>query len=333
MRHDANFGRMRGRNGLRLAGAVALSALLAAAGPALAQQAPELDALVASGDLPPLEERLPANPLVLNADSIGTYGGQLAGQFVINGRGGLSVGGDLLLANAALQPLMTALAGYDRLLGTGSASIEFLGVGNDLHTIMDGLEAEGDLTLGRGEILGLDLAGMLRNFDLGYRGEGQRTVYDRVTADFIVRDGVVLNDDLLLEAPWGEVRGAGEADLAAMSVDYLLTPGIRRNAEGVATLRAPIRISGPWSGPQISPDLAALADLELAEERARLEEEARQRLEAEEDRLEELARERANEALGTQIEAGDTPEDIRRRIEEAAAEELRRLLSGNGNGN
>ncbi|MCZ4346681.1 ABC transporter substrate-binding protein [Devosia neptuniae] len=75
MRHDANFGRMRGRNGLRLAGAVALSALLAAAGPALAQQAPELDALVASGDLPPLEERLPANPLVLNADSIGTYGG------------------------------------------------------------------------------------------------------------------------------------------------------------------------------------------------------------------------------------------------------------------
>ncbi len=280
-----------------------------------------------------LRATLTRGRIVFDIASIGTYGGQLAGQFVINGRGGLSVGGDLLLANAALQPLMTALAGYDRLLGTGSASIEFLGVGNDLHTIMDGLEAEGDLTLGRGEILGLDLAGMLRNFDLGYRGEGQRTVYDRVTADFIVRDGVVLNDDLLLEAPWGEVRGAGEADLAAMSVDYLLTPGIRRNAEGVATLRAPIRISGPWSGPQISPDLAALADLELAEERARLEEEARQRLEAEEDRLEELARERANEALGTQIEAGDTPEDIRRRIEEAAAEELRRLLSGNGNGN
>lgn len=280
-----------------------------------------------------LRATLSRGRLVFDIASIGTYGGQLAGQFVINGRGGLSTGGDLILANVELQPLLTALAGYDRLQGTGSASLEFLGVGNDLYTIMDGLEAEGDVTLGQGAILGLDLAGMLRNFDLGYRGQGQRTVYDRVTADFLVRDGVLRNDDLLLEGPWGEVRGEGSADLAAMSVDYLLTPGIRRDAEGVATLRAPIRISGPWSGPQIRPDLAALAELELAEEQARLEEEARARLEEEEDRLEELARERANEALGTQIEAGDTPEDIRRRIEEAAADELRRLLLGNGEEN
>ncbi|AVF03122.1 MULTISPECIES: ABC transporter substrate-binding protein [Devosia] len=60
-----------------LAGAVALTAILAAAGPAWAQQqAPMLDALVESGELPPVEERLPANPLVVEpVDSIGTYGG------------------------------------------------------------------------------------------------------------------------------------------------------------------------------------------------------------------------------------------------------------------
>lgn len=59
-----------------LTGAVALAAMLAAAGPALgAGQAPGLDALVESGELPPLEERLPANPLVVEGDSVGTYGG------------------------------------------------------------------------------------------------------------------------------------------------------------------------------------------------------------------------------------------------------------------
>ncbi len=273
-----------------------------------------------------LRATLTRGRVVFDIASIGTYGGQLAGQFVINGRGGLSVGGDLILADVALQPLMMAMAGYERLEGTGSASLEFLGVGNDLYTIMDGLEAEGDITLGQGAILGLDLAGMLRNFDPGFRGEGQRTVYDRVAANFLVREGVLMNDDLLLEATWGEVQGEGSADLAAMTVDYLLTPEIRRDAEGVATLRAPIRISGPWAGPQIRPDLEALAALELAEEAARLEEEARQRFEEEEDRLEALARERANEVLGTQIEPGDTPEDIRRRLEEATREELLRLL-------
>ena len=60
-----------------LAGAVALTAIVAAAGPSWAQQqAPMFDALVESGELPPVEERLPANPLVVEpVESIGTYGG------------------------------------------------------------------------------------------------------------------------------------------------------------------------------------------------------------------------------------------------------------------
>lgn len=268
--------------------------------------------------------------LVFDIASIRTYEGHLAGRFVINGRGGLSVGGDLILSDVALQPLMSAMAGYERLEGRGSASFEFLGIGNDLHTIMDGLEAEGDIALGQGALLGLDLGGMIRNFDPSFQGEGQRTVYDRVTAEFVVREGIARNEDLLLDAPWGEVRGAGEADLAAMTLDYTLVPGVFRDAEGLADVRVPISVTGPWSGPSIRPDLEMLAELELAEEAARLEDEARARLEAEEDRLEELARTRANELLGVEIEAGDTPEDIQRALEDQLIQGVQQLIFGNG---
>lgn len=60
-----------------LAGAVALVALLAVAAPANAyQQSPIFDALVEKGELPPVAERLPTNPLVVTpVDSVGTYGG------------------------------------------------------------------------------------------------------------------------------------------------------------------------------------------------------------------------------------------------------------------
>lgn len=66
-----------------------LALLLAAAltlGTALAQQsyneAPELAALVEAGELPPVEERLPQNPLVIEVvDQIGTYGGTLRRAF------------------------------------------------------------------------------------------------------------------------------------------------------------------------------------------------------------------------------------------------------------
>ncbi|MEJ6392425.1 AsmA family protein [Gymnodinialimonas sp. 2305UL16-5] len=268
--------------------------------------------------------------LVFDIAQIGAYGGQLAGQFVINGRDGLSVGGDLVLASVQLQPLMTALADYDRLIGTGSASVEFLGVGNDLYTIIDGLEAEGDLSFGAGAIEGLDLAGMIRNFDASFRGEGARTVYDSVTANFLIRDGVLSNDDLLLDAPWGEVRGEGQADLAAMTVDYQVTPGVLRDDSGAAGFRVPILIRGPWSAPSFRPDLEALAEQELADEAAALEAAARERLEEEENRLEETVRDRANELLGVEIEAGDSRDDIQRQLEEGAVNGLQRLLFGGG---
>lgn len=68
---------LRGKRPVRAVfGALAAALMLTTAALAQYQQAPELDALVESGALPPVEERLPANPLVVEpVDSVGTYGG------------------------------------------------------------------------------------------------------------------------------------------------------------------------------------------------------------------------------------------------------------------
>ena len=56
-------------------GALAATLMLSTAGFAQ-QQSPILDADVASGALPPVAERLPANPLVITpVESVGVYGG------------------------------------------------------------------------------------------------------------------------------------------------------------------------------------------------------------------------------------------------------------------
>lgn len=59
--------------------ALGLAGAMACISPAMAQtyqQAPALDALVASGDLPPVAERLPATPVVVAAvETVGSYGG------------------------------------------------------------------------------------------------------------------------------------------------------------------------------------------------------------------------------------------------------------------
>ena len=276
-----------------------------------------------------LQATLTRGRLVLDIERIGAYDGTLTGQFVVNGRGGLSVGGDLLLAGAQLQPFLTDLAGYDRLQGSGSASLQFLGVGNDMATIMSGLEGQGDLSFGAGAIEGLDLAGMIRNLDASYRGAGTRTVYDRIAGNFTIAAGVLSNDDLRLDAQWGEVTGAGTVNLGAQTLDYRLVPGFLEGGEGAA-IRVPVLVSGAWADLAFRPDLEYLAEQELAEERERLEAEARARIDAEADRLENEARERANEALGTEFDSGTTVdeagEELERRLRDEAEQQLLRLF-------
>jgi AsmA protein len=51
---------------------------------------------------------------------------------------------------SATRALLDQFAGYDRLEGTGSASLQFLGVGNDMATIMSGLQGQGDFAFGAG---------------------------------------------------------------------------------------------------------------------------------------------------------------------------------------
>ncbi len=268
--------------------------------------------------------------LVLDIASISAYEGQLAGRFVINGRGGLSVGGDLILADADLTPLLGAFAGYDRLDGMGSASLDFLGVGNDLHTIMAGFEAEGDLTIGQGVLTGVDLDAMTREFDGDFQGEDRETVFDRVSVEFSVNEGVVSIEDLILDAPWGQLSGEGQADLAAMTMDIGLAP----NALGD---QVPVRAVGTWLRPEFREDAEALAVLqaraEAAAEAERLAAEVRAQLNAAQVRAERVILDRAADYLGVQIDTSGTPAEIQRRLEEGAVEGLERLIFDNGNGN
>jgi len=226
--------------------------------------------------------------------------------------------------------LMEELAGYDRLEGRGDLAINLLGVGNDVASLMQSLEGTGQVQFGQGAILGFDLADMIRNFDPSFQGEGQRTVFDSLNASFAITSGVLQNDDLVLAAPWGQVTGAGEADIGAQTVNYRVIPGVMQGADGSGGISVPILITGPWADLSFRPDLAFIAEQELAEERERLEAEARARLAEEQERLEQSIRDQASDALGLDIQEGQSQEEVEdaleQRLREQAEEQLRRLF-------
>lgn len=256
---------------------------------------------------------------VVQLTEVGAYGGTVAGQFVVNGRGGLSVGGDLAFRDIRLQPMLTDLTGFDRLVATGDLTLDFLAAGNSVAAIMRGLSGSGVVNLGGGEILGLDIAGMIRTLDAGHVGEGQRTVFDSLSASFDIDGGDLFNRDLLLAGPVISAEGAGRIGLGARDLEYRLRPTALRGADGTGGISVPIWITGSWAAPSYALDLEALAEQNLREEAGALEDDLKAR---------------AAEELG-QMEGESLEDAARRRLEEelrkGAGGLLLDLLGGGGN--
>lgn len=247
---------------------------------------------------------------VFTLQDAAAYGGKVFGSFVLNNRNGLSVGGDLQLSQVSMQPFLADLAGFDRLAGIGDLTVKFLGVGNSMAEIMRSLSGTARATLGKGEITGLDVAGMLRTMDPGHIGAGKTTAFNSLGFGIAITEGVAHNDDLVIAGDLFTGSGAGAVDIGAQQITYRLMPRLQPRADGSEGVEVPVLISGPWAAPEVKLDLEWLAKTRAEQDQARAEELARQKLEA-------LAR----EDLAIQPLQGETLEEAARR---QAAEALRR---------
>ena len=261
------------------------------------------------------------------------FGGGVTGQFVVNNRNGLSVRAVLEANGISLLQVLRDTAGFERLNGTAQARIDLLGSGNSLHAIMNSLQGDGEFAFSQGEILGFDLAGMLRNLDLSYVGEGSKTIYDSITGSFTMANGVLSNDDLLFKSPRVQVAGQGQVGVGAQTLDYRVVPSALRDNDGNA-LRVPLIVTGPWSAPRLRLDMEALARERLGQEKERLEALAREEAKRIEDSARAQVEEKIEQELGVQREEGESLEDtVLRGVEERLGQELgqglRGLLGGN----
>ena len=264
---------------------------------------------------------------VIDIREMQAYEGQITGDFVVNGRGGLSVGGRLNFAGLKMQPLLMDLAGWDRLVSTGDFDLEFLGVGNSVDAIMKSLKGKGSLELGQGELRGLDIAGMLKTLDLNYVGEGQKTIFDGLAGTYTITGGVLSNSDLKLVAPSVTASGVGEIGLGERTLDYRLRPTALAAEDGTGGVMVPLLITGTWADPKFRLDLESIArekmETEAKAAAARLEEEAKAELE-----------QRLKEELGVEVAPDESLGDATQRgvqdaLEDQARKALEEILNGN----
>lgn len=235
------------------------------------------------------------------------YGGQIVGQFVMNNRGGLSVGGDLSILQGDTKPLLADLLGVERLSGKADGYIKFLGAGSSLDAIMRSLSGSGGLSMAQGTLSGFDLNLLLGNA----ANAGGTTVFDKMSASFDIKGGVLRNDNLTMSLPNFTATGKGAVDLGAQRIDYLFTPVALKANKG-RDIAFPVRVRGSWADPRVSVDVKAAIDLNFAEKKK----EVKTKVEG-----------KIAEELGVSVGEGESLEDaVKKKAEDSLKKKLLKIF-------
>jgi len=169
-------------------------------------------------------------------------------------------------------PLLKDLSGDDKLSGTGSVDVQLAGSGATPEQLRRTLNGNTAFSFTNGSIKGVNIASLLRTAQAKLQGqpapaevEPNQTDFTELTGTATVTDGVVRNNDLSAKSPLLRISGEGQASLPAETIDYLLTTKIVGSTKGqggkgldeLKGVAIPVRISGTFSKPTFTPDLAA----------------------------------------------------------------------------
>ncbi|WP_120500644.1 AsmA family protein [Roseovarius sp. EL26] len=249
--------------------------------------------------------------LVFDLRELQAYDGSITGEFVMNNRSGLSVGGKMNVTGLNLETFLSDAIDVSRFSGTAKGNINFLGSGASLHAIMNSLSGSGAFSTGRGVISGFDLDKLMRSGN----ATGGTTVFDSMSASFNINNGNLQNNDLLMNLPLAKAVGKGRIGLGAQDIDYLFTPTLLEG-ETRRGFAIPVKIRGPWANPRITPDLEKAIDLNFKKEKKELKSKAEK----------EINRALEKE-LGVKVEEGQSAEDaIKKEIEKEIGKELLKLF-------
>ena len=176
------------------------------------------------------------------------------------------------LGGVTLGPLLKDALDNDLLEGRGSVALDVQTGGATLSAMKKALSGNASLALRDSSLKGVNLGELLRKAK-SLRGSSppaeqgaspsERTDFTELGASFVIRNGVAHNDDLSAKSPLLRLAGAGDVDIGAGSIDYLIKASVVASSGGqggkdLAELRGvtvPVKVSGALDAPRFRADL------------------------------------------------------------------------------
>ena len=171
-------------------------------------------------------------------------------------------------------PLLKDTSGKNLIEGTVMSDIDLSMKGQDPGMIKKTLNGGGELVFNDGAIVGVDIAGMVRNaksgMGLSQSGkEKPRTDFTELRIPFDVTDGVVDTAGAGLKSPLLRVSAAGKANLVKSTLDFRVEPKVVGSLKGQGDSKersgivVPILVTGTFSSPKYRLDLEGMMKSEM----------------------------------------------------------------------
>ena len=228
--------------------------------------------------------------LTADLKEFGLYDGQGQGQLVVDASGDQPrIDKQFTLTGLKALPFLTAAADFDRLEGTANADFKLSMTGASQRQLVESLSGDGKVVFADGAVVGINVAAMVRNVGTAFlsaeANEARKTDFAELGGTFTIENGILSNEDLLLQAPALRVQGAGKVDLPQQRVDYRIEPKAAATLEGqegqtdVAGLLVPVVVTGPFDDLSYKPDLSNAIDQAIKDPDA-LKQQVKQQLDA-----------------------------------------------------
>jgi AsmA protein len=205
------------------------------------------------------------------------YGGDLSAT------GALDVAKDRPKSNIELHlkeiqagPLLKDILEKDLLEGDVQAEVALSMAGDEAEAIKKTLNGKGDMVFKDGAIVGIDLAGMVRNAKAAFglaekKAERPKTDFSELHSSFTITDGIVDTPNTSLFSPLLRVLVAGRANLVNETLDFRVEPKFVATLKGQGDTKersgvtVPVLVTGTFSSPKFRPDLKGMLTKGLEE--------------------------------------------------------------------
>jgi AsmA protein len=199
-------------------------------------------------------------------------GGSYSGNVTLDQRGAIpALSMDEHLSGVDMARLLASTTYKGRMSGRGNVNLKATARGAALDAVMQTLNGHFDANLVGGALEGVDLAyqigvaeALINHQAQPARSNPPRTQFDAFKMSAEITDGVAKTSDLTISSPALRVTGQGSANLVNKGINFQMLASVLK-APGASLADIPLKITGTYVDPTVTPDVEQLAKGQIKE--------------------------------------------------------------------